>query len=87
MPAEHFEILGEYGFVRVPALPKCIIKMLVESLVLSHLNYALCVWGTSLNTDLVSRLCRLYNRAIQVTCGLKSLTMSPIADLPLGGYH
>ena len=48
-------------------LPKGIIKMLVESLVLFHLNYALCVWGPLLNsyyTDLVSRLCHLYNRAI-----------------------
>ena len=30
-------------------LPKCIIKMLVKSLILSHLNYALSVWGPSLN--------------------------------------
>ena len=65
-------------------LPKSIIKMLVESLVLSHLNHALCVWGTSLNTDLVSRLCRLYNRAIRVTCRLKKFDHVPDCRLALG---
>ena len=58
--------------------------MLVESLVLSHLNYALCVWGTSLNTDLVSRLCRLYNKAIRVTCGLKKFDHVSDCRLALG---
>ena len=58
--------------------------MLVESLVLSHLNYALCVWGTSLNTDLVSRLCHLYNRAIRVTCGLKKFDHVSDCRLALG---
>ena len=52
-------------------LPASIIKMLMESLVMSHLNYALSVWGPSLNKDLFSCLCRLYNRAVRVTCGLR----------------
>ena len=47
-------------------LPKHIIKMLMESLVLSHLNYALPV-----HSDLVSCLCRFHNQAFRVTCGLR----------------
>ena len=42
-------------------LPKCIIKMLMESLVLSHLNYALPVWSPSLHSD---HLCRFHNQAV-----------------------
>ena len=38
---------------------------------MSHLNYALSVWGPSLNKDLFSRLCRLHDRAVCVTCGLR----------------
>ena len=40
-------------------------------LVLSHLNYALPVWGLPLNSDLVSCLCHFHNWAVRVTCGLR----------------
>ena len=53
------------------ALPTSILKLLVESLVLSHLNYALPVWGPSLAHDLLTRLVKMYNRAIRVIGGLK----------------
>ena len=45
--------------------------MLVESLVISHLNYALPVRGPSLNNDLFSCLCRLHNQAVRATCELR----------------
>ena len=53
------------------ALPMSILKLLVESLVLSHLNYALPVWGPSLAHDLLSRLVKMHNRAIRVIGGLR----------------
>ena len=48
-----------------------ILKMLVESLVLSHLNYALPVWGPALAHDLLARLVKMYNCGIRVIGGLK----------------
>ena len=53
------------------ALLTFILKMLVESLVLSHLNYAMPVWGPALAHDLLVRLVKIHNRAIQVIGGLK----------------
>ena len=52
-------------------LPVYILKLLVESLVLSHLNYALPVWGPSLSHDLLARLVKVHNCAIRVIGGLK----------------
>ena len=43
----------------------------MESLVLSHLNYALPVWGPALVHDLLARLVKMHNRAIRVIGGLK----------------
>ena len=48
-----------------------ILKLLVESLVLSHLNYALPVWGPALAHDLLARLVKMHNHAIRVIGGLK----------------
>ena len=49
-----------------------ILKLLVESLVLSHLNnYALPVWGPALAHDMLGRLVKMHNRAIRVIGGLK----------------
>ena len=53
------------------AYSKSIIKMSVESLVISQLNYALAMWSPSLNKDLSSRLCQVHNQAIRITCGLR----------------
>ena len=52
-------------------LPMSILKLLVESLVLSHLNYVLPVWGLALSHDLLARLVRMHNRAIRVVGGLQ----------------
>ena len=51
-------------------LPSQILKMLMDTLVLSQF-YALPVWGPSLGTAAVSRLQRLCNQAVRVTCGLR----------------
>ena len=51
-------------------LPVFILKLLTESLVLSHLNYALPVWGPALGHDLLARLVRMHNRAVRVIGGL-----------------
>ena len=51
-------------------LPVFILKLLVESLVLSHLNYALLVWGPALG-HLLARLVKMHNRAIRIIDGLK----------------
>ena len=48
-----------------------ILKSLVESLVLSHLNYALPVWGPALAHDLLTRLVKMHNRTVRVIGGLK----------------
>ena len=45
--------------------------MLLESLILSHFNYALLVWGPPLQQCQVSRLQRLQNRAVRVTKSLR----------------
>ena len=40
--------------------------LLIESLVFSHLTYAMSVWGSSLKQHLVGRLERLQNRAVRL---------------------
>jgi len=47
-----------------------IIKLLLESLVMSHLNYALPVWGTSLTQQNISRIQLLQNQAVCLLCHL-----------------
>ena len=51
-------------------LPVYILQMLVDSLVLSQLNYVLPVWGPPLSQHLSSRLHRLHNRTVHVVHGL-----------------
>ena len=48
-----------------------LMKMLLESLVLSHLSYCVTVWGPSLANTLSQRLQRMQNRAVQLCCGLR----------------
>ena len=43
-----------------------LLKLLMESLVFSHLSYALPVWGPSLNQQLHQRLERSQNRAVRL---------------------
>ena len=52
-------------------LPSSIIKMLVECLVFSRYSYALPVWGPAAHRDSLSRLARLHNRGVRLTCGLR----------------
>ena len=47
-------------------LPKSISKMLVESRVMSHLNYALPIMGTSLNMKLFYHIHCLHSQAVGV---------------------
>ena len=61
-------------------LPTFILKLLVESLVLSHRNYALPVWGPALAHDLLARLVKMHNRAIRVIGGLKNLIMFQVLE-------
>ena len=53
------------------SLPREILKMLVESLVFSRLNYALPVWGPAVRQNSLSRINRLHNRAVRIVCGLR----------------
>ena len=46
-------------------------KLLLDSLVQSHIYYALPVWGASLRLQLSSRLKRLQNRAVRLAFSLK----------------
>ena len=52
-------------------LSSAIIKMLINSLVSSHLDYALPVWGSPLTQDIVSRLQRLQNWGIRIVYSLR----------------
>ena len=48
-----------------------LLKVLIECLVFSHLNYCLPVWGTSLTQCLSQRLRRMQNRAVRLCKGLR----------------
>ena len=51
-------------------LPSYLIKLLLDSLVLSHMRYALSVWGPSLTQNQLLRLQRLQNRAVRLAFSL-----------------
>ena len=48
-----------------------LIKMLLESLVLSHLSYYVAVWDPSLASSLLQRLQRMQNCTMRLCCGLQ----------------
>ena len=50
-----------------------LLKILVECLVFSHLNYSLPVWGTSLTRCLLQHLKCMQNRAVRLCKGLHKL--------------
>jgi len=52
-------------------LPVAVLKMLVQSLVLSHLRYAVPVWEPSLSHNSQSRLEKMFNRAVRAVYGLR----------------
>ena len=49
----------------------CVIKMLIDSLIASHLVYALHVWGPSLSVGLLHRITRLHNHGVRMIFGLR----------------
>ena len=51
-------------------MPHEILKMLVESLVFSWLNYALSVWEPAIHHNYLSIINCLHNRAVHIVCGL-----------------
>ena len=53
-----------------PHVKSHIIKMLMESLVFPRYTYALPVWGPAIHQDSLSRISRLHNRAVRMTCNL-----------------
>ena len=48
-----------------------LMKMLLESLVLSHLSYCVTVWGPFLGNTLLQRLQRMQNCAVRLCCSLR----------------
>ena len=60
-------LLNSYRHV----LSNNLMKLLLDSLVLSHVYYALPVWGPSLSLQLSSRLRRMQNRAVRLAFSLK----------------
>ena len=52
-------------------LPSSVIKMLIDSLVLSHINYALPAWGPMLVKGSLQWLQRLLNWGVRITAGLR----------------
>ena len=48
-----------------------LVKMLLESLVLSHLSYCVTVWGPSLGSTLLQRLQRMQNHAVRLCYDLR----------------
>ena len=53
------------------SLTKSVSKMLVESLVLSRMKYAISTWGPALQQKYMSRLQRMQNRGVRLSCNLK----------------
>ena len=47
-----------------------LMKLLLESLVLSHLSYCVTVWGPSLRSILLQQLQRMQNHAVRLCCNL-----------------
>ena len=48
-----------------------LMKMLLESLLLSYLSYYLVIWGPSLGSTLLQRLQRKQNRVVRLCCDLQ----------------
>ena len=55
-----------YLYIICNVLGSKLLKLLTEALVLSHLNYSLPVWGTSLHTQSLQRLRRMQNKAVRL---------------------
>ena len=52
-------------------LPNDVLKLLIDSLVLSRLSYALPVWGPAISKQNLHRLQRLHNWAVRIVRGLR----------------
>ena len=53
------------------SLPKPVSKMLVESMVLSRMRYAISTWGPALQQRYISHLQWMQNRGVRLSCNLK----------------
>ena len=56
-------------------LPASLIKLLMDSLVLPHMQYVLPVWGPSLYQEHSQRLQRLQNRAVRLIFSLNKFDL------------
>ena len=52
-------------------MPNDVLKLLIDSLVLSRLSYALPVWGPAISKQNLHRLQRLHNWAVRIVGGLR----------------
>ena len=52
-----------------------LLKLLIESLILFHLNYSLPAWGTLLHTQLLQRLKRMQNKALHLCRNIHKYNM------------
>ena len=52
-------------------MPNDVLKLLIDSLVLSHLTYALSVWGPAISKQCFTRLQRQHNWAVRIVKNLK----------------
>ena len=68
-------------------LPDAVIKMLVDSLVLSRINYALPAWGLTLSGALIQCIQRLLNWGFVLLHHCESLTMFLLTELDSVGYQ
>ena len=60
----YFHLINCHRYV----LPVYLLKLLMDSLVMSHMQYALSVWGPSLTQNQLLRLQRLQNHAVHEAC-------------------
>ena len=58
-------------------MPNDVLKVLIDSLVLSHLTYALPAWGPAISKQFLTRLQRQHNWAVRI---VKNLRMSSFMD-------
>ena len=52
-------------------MPNDVLKLLIDALVLSHLTYALPVWGAAISKQCLTCLQRQHNRAVRIVRNLR----------------
>jgi len=66
-----FQVWCKISYYLCLLIDYSLIKMLLESLVLSHLSYYVVVWDPSLASSLLQRLQRMQNCTMRLCCGLQ----------------